>query len=171
MEQKLKHRVQDYITAYKCDIKKWIETNHISIKNENGDNNTNTLLEFIYDYPTIEFSKQDFQKRTRAKNNIPNYERCCALRLNGERCTRKKKNTDFCGTHIKGIPYGSIQEKQKTTNVKVNIWIEEIKGIHQWIDAENNVYSTEDITNGVNNPRIISNWNKNEKGEYYIMNN
>jgi hypothetical protein len=171
MEQKLKTRIQDYITVYKGDIKKWIETNQIIIKDKNGNNNTNTFLEFIYDYPTIEFSKQDFQKRTRAKNNIPNYERCCALRLNGERCTRKKKNADFCGTHIKGIPYGSIQEKQNTSNVKVNIWIEEIKGIHQWIDAEHNVYSTEDVTNGVNNPRIISNWNKNEKGEYYIMNN
>ena len=33
MEQKLKNRVQEYITAYKCDIKKWIETNNISIKN------------------------------------------------------------------------------------------------------------------------------------------
>ena len=82
MEQKLKHRVQDYITAYKCDIKKWIESHNILVQNDKGENNTNTLLEFIYDYPAIEFSKQDFQKRTRAKNNIPNYERCCALRLN-----------------------------------------------------------------------------------------
>ena len=123
----------------------------------------------MFDYQPMELSKQDFQKRTRAKNNIPNYERCCALRLNGERCTRKKKNEEFCGTHIKGIPYGSIEEKQATTNLKVDIWIEEIKGINQWIDSNHNVYSTEDISQSVKQPRVISKWSKNEKGEYYIV--
>jgi hypothetical protein len=171
MEQKIKQRIQEYSSKYKNDINDWIKKNNIQIKNDQGEPYINNFLEFIYDYPTFELSKQDFQKRTRAKNNIPNYERCCALRLNGERCTRKKKNENFCGTHIKGIPYGSIEDKQNTTNVKIDIWLEEINGIYQYIDENKNVYSTEDINNSIKNPRIICNYNKNEKGEYYIINN
>jgi hypothetical protein len=170
MEQKIKQRIQDHTINFKNSIKKWLETNNIKTYDENGKLSNNDLLEFIYDYNDLELTNNDFQKRTRAKNNIPNYERCCALRLNGERCTRKKKNADFCGTHIKGIPNGSIEEKQSSNNLKVEIWIEEIKGIHQWIDANHNVYSTPDITNNVVNPKIISSWNKTENGEYFIVN-
>jgi hypothetical protein len=169
MEQKIKTRINDYLSQYKNDIKKWIDTNNIQVNSENGESCKSKFLDYMFDYQSIELSKQDFQKRTRAKNNIPNYERCCALRLNGERCTRKKKNEEFCGTHIKGIPYGSIEEKQATTNLKVDIWIEEIKGINQWIDSNHNVYSTEDISQSVKQPRVISKWSKNEKGEYYIV--
>jgi hypothetical protein len=169
MEQKIKLRLKDYFIKYKDDIQKWITDNNIEIKNKNGEPCINTFLEFIYDYPHIEISKQDFQKRTRAKNNIPNYERCCALRLNGERCTRKKKNNEFCGTHIKGIPYGSIQEKQQNADIKIDVWIEEINGIYQYIDAKGNVYSTEDITENIHNPRIICKYKK-ENGIYYILN-
>ena len=169
MEQKIKLRLKDYFIKYKDDIQKWITDNNIEIKNKNGEPCINTFLEFIYDYPHIEISKQDFQKRTRAKNNIPNYERCCALRLNGERCTRKKKNNEFCGTHIKGIPYGSIQEKQHNADVKIDVWIEEINGIYQYIDAKGNVYSTEDITENIHNPRIICKYKK-ENGNFYILN-
>jgi hypothetical protein len=169
MEQKIKTRINEYLSQYKNDIKKWIDTNNIQVNSENGESCKSKFLDYMFDYQSIELSKQDFQKRTRAKNNIPNYERCCALRLNGERCTRKKKNDEFCGTHIKGIPYGSIEEKQATTNLKVDIWIEEIKGINQWIDSNHNVYSTEDISQSVKQPRVISKWSKNEKGEYYIV--
>ena len=169
MEQKIKQRLKDYFIKYKEDIKGWINDNDIEIKNKNGEPCINTFLEFIYDYPHIEISKHDFQKRTRAKNNIPNYERCCALRLNGERCTRKKKNNEFCGTHIKGIPYGSIQEKQQNADIKIDVWIEEINGIYQYIDAKGNIYSTEDITENIHNPRIICKYKK-ENGNYYIIN-
>ena len=169
MEQKIKQRLKDYFIKYKEDIKGWINDNDIEIKNKNGEPCINTFLEFIYDYPHIEISKHDFQKRTRAKNNIPTYERCCALRLNGERCTRKKKNNEFCGTHIKGIPYGSIQEKQQNADIKIDVWIEEINGIYQYIDAKGNVYSTEDITENIHNPRIICKYKK-ENGNYYIIN-
>ena len=170
MEQKIKQRLKDYFVKYKDDIKEWISDNDIKITNDKGESYVNNFLEFIYDYPHIEISKQDFQKRTRAKNNIPNYERCCALRLNGERCTRKKKNNEFCGTHIKGIPYGSIQENQHNSDVKIDVWLEEINGIYQYIDKTGNVYSTEDITENVHNPRIICKYNKNKNGEYYIVN-
>ena len=47
-------------------------------------------------------------ERRRRKIVIESNERCCALRSNGSRCTRRKKdgNEKFCGTHIKGTPHG-----------------------------------------------------------------
>ena len=94
MEQKIKTRINDYLSQYKNDIKKWIDTNNIQVNSENGESCKSKFLDYMFDYQPMELSKQDFQKRVRAKNNIPNYERCCALRLNGERCTRKKKNAE-----------------------------------------------------------------------------
>ena len=44
----------------------------------------NELVQFIYDYPQLSFLPQDFQKRKRVKNIVPFFERCCALRANGE---------------------------------------------------------------------------------------
>ena len=56
-----------------------------------------------------ENNKEDFIKRKRIKNIVPNYERCIAKRANGEQCTRRNKNGEqFCGTHIKGTPHGII---------------------------------------------------------------
>ena len=171
MEQKLKQRVADYLVDYKQHIQEWIKKNNTEIMDNNGSNKTNAFLEYIYDFPPLEISKHDFQKRLRTKNNIPNYERCCALRLNGERCTRKKKDkSEFCGTHLKGIPYGSIEEKPATETIKVEVWLEEINGIHQYIDKNGLVYSTEDIHNSVKKPRIIAKWNKDDKNEYFIVN-
>ena len=104
----------------------------------------------------FKLTKDDFQKRKRTKNIIPNYERCCALRLNGDRCTRKKKDKEeFCGTHLKGKPYGIIEETQAIEKNKTAIWVEDIGGIHQYIDGPGNIYSTEDILQSVKNPRII----------------
>ena len=170
MEQKLKLKLAEYLTEYKKNIHAWITANSSEMVNKQGSIQTNSFLEYMYDYPQMELSKNDFQKRTRTKNNIPNYERCCALRLNGERCTRKKKNkAEFCGTHLKGIPYGSIEEKTSADTIKIEIWLEEINGIYQYIDKETNVYSTEDIVHAVKNPRVIASWGKNGN-EYYIIN-
>jgi len=172
MEQKLKQRVADYLVDYKQHIQEWLKQNNTEIVDKTGTNKTNAFLEYIYDFPPLEISKHDFQKRLRTKNNIPNYERCCALRLNGERCTRKKKDkSEFCGTHLKGIPYGSIEEKPLSETIKVEVWLEEINGIHQYIDKNGLVYSTEDIHNSVKKPRIIAKWNKDDKNEYFIVNN
>lgn len=166
MEQKIKNKLVEYNLEFKKNIQEWLKTNQAEIISKDGIK-TNSFLEYIYDFPTLELSKIDFQKRTRTKNNIPNYERCCALRLNGERCTRKKRDgIEYCGTHLKGVPYGIIEEKTHESK-KLEIWLEEINGIHQYIDDIGNVYSTEDITHSVKCPRIISKWSK-SNGEYFI---
>jgi hypothetical protein len=166
MEQKFKQKISDYSAEFKNKIKDWLKDNDAEIRSSGK--NTNDFLEFIFDYPSLMIDKNDFQKRTRTKNNIPNYERCCALRLNGERCTRKKRTgMEYCGTHIKGVPYGCIETKPMLETSKLDIWVEDINGINQWIDAKGSVYSTADITASVKNPRIISKWVK-INGEYAI---
>ena len=169
MEQKIKKKIDDNLLNLKKNIQLFLKENKSEIINHDGSNITNTFLEHIYDFPSLELCKEDFQKRIRTKNNIPNYSRCCALRLNGERCTRKKKgDCEFCGTHIKGIPNGSIQEKNKTDVVKIETWLEEIHGIHQYIDSNHNVYSTDHINSNIP-PKVVNKWDINEKGEYFIV--
>lgn len=170
MEKNIKNKVSKYSMEFKQDIKTWIERNHFIVANKLGENHTNDFLQFIYDYNQVEFNPIDFKRRTRVKTTIPAYERCCGLCLNGERCTRKKlTNNDYCGTHVKGIPYGKIKDTPVEVKSKTEIWIEEICGIHQFIDKNGNVYNTADILDTNNkNPRVISKWAKNDKDEYII---
>jgi hypothetical protein len=156
MEKKLRLKIDDYTLDFKKNIKSLINDNEYTILDKNGKNITNTTLEYIYDFRSLDLSKDDFQKRKRTKNIIPNYERCCALRLNGDRCTRKKKDKEeFCGTHLKGKPYGIVEESQVVEKTKIAIWVEEIGGIHQYVDGEGNIYATEDILQSVKQPRVI----------------
>ena len=75
---------------------------------------------FVFDYDQISLSKEDFTKRKRVKNVVPIQLRCCAKRANGEQCTRRKKDdNDFCGTHIKGIPYGKIDCEVDETQIQL----------------------------------------------------
>ena len=51
-----------------------------------------------------------YRRKRRVKREIKPSEQCCALRMNGTRCRRRKKNGDekVCGTHIKLQPHGTI---------------------------------------------------------------
>jgi hypothetical protein len=156
MEKKVRTKIDDYVLAFKQNIKDIIDKYECVILNKEGKDITNTTIEMIYDCKQLDLTKDDFQKRKRTKNIIPNYERCCALRLNGDRCTRKKKDKEeFCGTHLKGKPYGIIAETQAVEKNKIAVWVEDIGGIHQFIDNTGNIYSTEDILQSAKNPRIV----------------
>ena len=40
---------------------------------------------------------------------VPSSEKCQAKRSNGIQCTRRKKQDScYCGTHIKGTPHGTV---------------------------------------------------------------
>jgi hypothetical protein len=156
MEKKVRTKIDEYILTFKKNIKDIINKNECVILNKDGIDVTNSTMEMIYDFKTLDLTKDDFQKRKRTKNTIPNYERCCALRLNGDRCTRKKKDKEeFCGTHLKGKPYGIIEQEQAVEKNKIAIWVEDIGGIHQYVDSDGNIYSTDDILQSVKLPRII----------------
>jgi hypothetical protein len=176
MEKKINKRADEFFNTFKNDIKKWIETNHIN------DENKSEFLQFVFDYDKLILTKEDFQKRKRVKNVVPYYERCQALRANGEQCTRRRKqdlqkNVDnelfyFCGTHIKGTPHGKITAESTISHTKkTEVWVQEIKGIHYYLDNNGNVYKPESIMSNMINPQIIAKYkvNKTADGAEYSI--
>lgn len=116
------------------------------------------LMAMVMGYEKFKLCGDDLVKRKRVKNVVPLFDRCVAKRANGEQCTRRKKEGEgYCGTHTKGRPHGSVNETSENvaTNKKVEVWIQEIKGIIYYVDAENNVYDPEDILLNKINPKII----------------
>ena len=166
MEKRIGKKIDDHITEFKGAIKNWIEDEDKIPHHVKSD-----FLKFIYDLDTLSLDKEDFMKRKRVKSVVPYYERCNARRANGEQCTRKRKEgICFCGTHEKGRPHGEIDFNETTTSVKnIEVWVEDIKGIHYYIDANYNVYKTEDIISNKNNLNIIAKYTLDDNNVYNIV--
>jgi hypothetical protein len=90
MEKNITTKVNSYLNDFKDNLQKWITENKCQITID-GKDKTNEFIQYMFDFPNIELSKQDFQKRKRVKNNVPEYNRCIALKFNGCQCSRKKK--------------------------------------------------------------------------------
>jgi hypothetical protein len=165
MEGRINKKIETYITIFKDKIRG--KADSIGLKGEQ----VNQLLEYIYDYDRLSFTKDDFMKRKRVKNVVPCFDRCCAKRASGEQCTRRKKdeNSEYCGTHMKGTPHGIMdtQEDKKQLTQKVEVWAQYIQGIVYYIDKVGNVYQAEDIISNKINPNIIAKYVKN--GETYSI--
>ena len=165
MEKRINKKVVEYITGFKNDIK----SKSVQL-NINNTEQTTQLLQYIYDYERFALNKDDFAKRKRVKNVVPFFDRCSAKRANNEQCTRKKKdNCEFCGTHTKGTPHGCIdlETHAKPTTHPIEVWAQNIRGIIYYLDTNFNVYQTEDIIMGKDNPAIIAKYVKN-MDEYSI---
>ncbi len=160
MERRLNKKVDTYISSFKDSIRE--KATQVGL---NNDAKYTQLLQYIYDYDRLSFSKEDFQKRKRVKNFVPIYDRCCAKRAAGEQCTRRRKDLcEYCGTHEKGTPHGIVElnDEPKSTTQKVEVWAQDIQGIVYYIDKFNNVYDTADIIKNQVNPKIIAKYVKNE---------
>jgi hypothetical protein len=163
MEKRLNKKLELWITGFKDNIREKASQIGIS-KNDQ----TNQLIQYIYDYDRLTFGKEDFQKRKRVKNVVPFFDRCCAKRASNEQCTRRKKDgIDYCGTHMKGTPHGIIdnQNESKPNTQKIEVWAQDIQGIVYYIDKAFNVYQAEDIVINKLNPKIIAKYVKN--GDVY----
>ena len=162
MEKRLNKKIDEYITGFKDDIKnKMVELGLTQ------DETVHSLIQYIYNYEKFQIVKDDFVKRKRTKNTISYFDRCCAKRSNGEQCTRKKKEGfEYCGTHVKGIPHGIVEEGKENIDEsknsssqathKIEVWVQDIQGIMYYIDKNNNVYQAEDIVMNKLNPKIIA---------------
>ena len=165
MEKSLNKKLETWITSFKDDIREKATQIGIS-KNDQ----TNQLIQYIYDYDRLTFGKEDFQKRKRVKNVVPFFDRCCAKRASNEQCTRRKKDgIEYCGTHMKGTPHGIIdnQNESKPNTQKIEVWAQDIQGIVYYIDKAYNVYQAEDIVINKLNPKIIAKYIK--IGEVYSI--
>ena len=165
MEKRLNKKVETYISLFKDNIRD--KATHLGL---NNDTKSTQLLQFIYDYDRLSFNKEDFQKRKRVKNFVPIYDRCCAKRASNEQCTRRRKDdSEYCGTHMKGTPHGilDVQNDNKVNTQKVEVWAQDIQGIVYYIDKFSNVYDTADIIKNQINPKIIAKYLKD--GENYSI--
>lgn len=160
MEKRLNSKVDKYLTQFKDDIR-----NKIMSIDLNNKSNVPLLMEYIYDYNRLELTKEDFVKRKRVKNSIPEDNRCLAKRANNEQCTRRRKNgSDFCGTHCKGTPHGLIDSKDELpiTQHTIEVFAKEIHGIVYYLDNYKNVYNTEHVLQSIENPQIIAKYEEND---------
>ena len=165
MEKRLTTKVNDYITTFKNDLHNKLLNSKFEEREQMSD-----LIQYIFDYDKLCLSKEDFEKRKRVKNSIPEVNRCVARRANGEQCTRRRKDEcEYCGTHSKGTPHGTMQSEDEDIqhNQSVDVFAQEIKGIVYYLDKYNNVYHTEDILKQKEDPKIIAKWEKN--GQHYSI--
>jgi hypothetical protein len=168
MEKRVNTTIQKYVSSFKDDIRK--KMMDLGIQHTST---TNELIEYIYEYDRLVLQKDDFIKRKRVQNTIPVSNRCSAKRANGEQCTRRRKtDCEFCGTHYKGTPHGMVifgenAPDHNVSNQKVEVFAQEIKGIVYYLDKYDNVYKTEDILQGKDNPQIIAKCVK--KGNAYTI--
>jgi hypothetical protein len=165
MERRLNKKLEGYIASFKDSIR-----DKVTQMGMTKDEKVNQLLQHVYDYERLMFLKEDFQKRKRVKNFVPIYDRCCAKRASNEQCTRRKKEgSEYCGTHLKGTPHGIVdmQNEQKNTTHKIEVYAQDIQGIVYYIDKNSNVYQAEDIAMNKVNPKIIAKYVK--IGEVYSI--
>ena len=165
MEKRVNCLIEEYMIEFKNQM-----ISHVV--NTIGDNEkSEEIAKFVYDYNRLVLSAEDLTKRKRIKNDVPYCERCLAKRSNGGQCTRRKKDGEmYCGTHVKGTPHGHVNnatEGQAQTSNKVEVWLQDFKGISYYIDDQMNVYQTEDIVSNKRNPNIIAKYVV-ENGEYNI---
>jgi hypothetical protein len=167
MLKRVQKKNDDYLNQFKISIKnKMVESN--MFEDENGTN----LLQFIYDYENLQYQKEDFQKRKRIKNSVPLCDRCSALKAEGNRCTRRRKDQNiFCGTHLKGTPHGVVnaQDTAKSLFKTIKIWAEEVDGIVCHLDNNGNVYDPQDIHQNIKNPKVIAKYNTDFEGTISIL--
>ena len=119
-------------------------------------NNNSTDSDKIAKIKNIKIDLNKHKKRHRAKNIISDDIRCHAKRADGAQCSRKKRDGSmFCGTHIKGCPHGEFKKNTTSTTKTITTIAIDIGGIYYYKDSDNNIYNTEDVHAGKNNPQII----------------
>jgi len=165
MEKRINKIIETYVIEFKDNIRKKMSNLEFDAKDK-----VNDLLEYIYDYERLTLVKDDFVKRKRIQNSIPVSNRCNARRANNEQCTRRRKeDSEYCGTHTKGTPNGYLNlDTCGDCNLqKIDVVAKEIDGIVYYIDEHFNIYRTEDILNGKENPQIIAKY-QNQNGRTII---
>lgn len=162
----MEHELNAFIQNFELERKEAIRNKAIELGLTNKTNpDIGILLQFIYDYKKLTVAKDQFTKKTRTPVAIDSVDLCFGRCASLERCTRRRKDgMQFCATHLKSCPHGTIDvSMMPKITVKVEIWIEHICGIPYHIDMQNNIYLHEDVIKNVNNPRKIGVWKHDEQ--------
>ena len=145
MDKKINKIIEQYFCNLKDDLCSKINNEYYD------DSNKDELIKYIYNYNRLVIDKEDFSKRKRAKNVVPGCDRCIGKRANGEQCTRrKKKDYDFCGTHLKGTPNGKVDnvENEETDYVMKEVSLINKEGIVYIMGGSGDKYEAVDVMKG-----------------------
>lgn len=146
MENRIKKKVTSYINKFKDDIV--TEMNGLQLNVDGNTEKVQKLAHYITTYSRLNLLDDDFSKRKRVKNHVPQYDRCTARRADGCQCTRRKKDgDDYCGTHLKGTPHGEITQNEGDKKKKVELTIINNKGISHYVDSTGKQFSAEMVMN------------------------
>jgi hypothetical protein len=152
MENRLNSKAQLFVSEIKNELLEKLGEIKSDVSGDKYDN----LLMHVNSIKPMMITKEDFMKRKRTKNKVCLSERCIAKRANGEQCSRRKRgDSSYCGTHIKGVPHGVVSMEETEVVSQKEVWCEDIAGIIQYIDKDGNIYKHEDVMNNVVNPSII----------------
>lgn len=164
-QTKLNTRVDGFLSEFKEEI--------IEKLRDPGSNSHSDIIQFIHKFQSPIIREDEIMKKKRVKNPIPFHDKCLAKRANGEQCSRrKKKGGEFCGTHSKACPHGTISLETIDTNgendgehsgvikKQIEVWLVDINGIMYWINDNGTVYHPDDIRNNIENPRVIAHYEK-----------
>ena len=161
--EKLNTAIAAFVDGFKEDIVEKLLDSSIS---------SHDIVLFVNEFQPPVIREDEIMKKKRVKNPIPFHEKCIAKRANGEQCSRrKKKDGNFCGTHSKACPHGTISVEENlgseingigdsVIKKQVEVWLEDINGIMYWINDTGTVYHPEDIKNNIENPRVIAHYEK-----------
>ena len=139
MENRIRKKVNTYLNDFKDEIMKSLTSKQMSEVD---------MLNFVSTYPRLVLEEDDFSKRKRVKNHVPQYDRCVAKRADGQQCTRRKKeDTYYCGTHMKGTPHGEINKDMAKQKRKVELTIKYENGIPHYTDDNGKIYPAEYVLN------------------------
>jgi hypothetical protein len=159
MDKRMNVLLENYLIQFKNHIKQKATELGFSEKSK-----VNDLLEYVYEYERLTFSKDDFIKRKRVQNTIPEDSRCVANKSCNERCTRRRKEgSEYCGTHHK-----HTSTKGQELVKKMDVIAKEMEGIVYYVDEFQNVYRTEDILNEKENPQVVAKYEQLAGGRYLI---
>jgi len=162
--------IETYVVQFKHELQQKINELEIVTSQSSDSDRTKIreLMEYIYEYPKLSLTKKETNTKDQSSTSFQQDLFCIAKRSDGIQCTRKKKkNCDYCGTHAKLENTNSTKLSIPQTK-KMDVSAEEINGIIYYIDTYDNVYHTEDILEGKENPRIIAKAMKNMDNSYLI---
>lgn len=142
MENRIKKKVTSYVNQFKDDLVS--ELNTLRLNDSCDTENVQKFVAYITNYSRLNLIDEDFSKRKRIKNHVPQYDRCCAKRADGAQCTRRKKDGDnYCGTHLKGTPHGEMLHENNNNKKKVELSVVSKNGISHYVDSQGKQYPAE----------------------------
>ena len=159
MDKRVNQQLEKYLIQFKDNIKQKVTDLSFEDKAKSSE-----LLEFVYEYERLSFTKDDFIKRKRVQNVIPDNNRCIAKKSCSDQCTRRRKtDSEYCGTHSK---YASQIDGDSIVTKTVEVVAKEMEGIVYYVDEFQNVFRTEDILNEKENPQVVSRYEQLPGGRY-----